>query len=438
MNVFLEILRFFVGFSFQLSFSALIICLSCWKRKLYWLRLIPSFLVINLYIFLFPEGYNTPYLRVGSWFSFSYMITFLMVIGMIYLCYQVRLLDAFVLASAAYAVQNILFNIFTEFRSGTVWALLVALLVDALLYALLYFVLVRRHPLSEPSKKIDKNDILKVAISLVTVSLVYVFNLWMRKNGYQNIVTKIYSILCCLFLLMILFGIFNKSKLEEEKDITEKLLQMSQKQYKTSNENQTMMNIKIHDLKHQIHRLRDVKTEEEQKRYLDEAEESILLYDAYVKTGSSALDTNLTEKSIACERKKIRLTVIVDGKALDFMDAPDIYSLFGNALDNAIESVSQEEEDKRIIAINVSRRNDLVFIHIDNFCGREVRFENGLPLTSKENKSMHGYGTKSIKYIVDKYRGNLRMSLEDGRFNVDILLPCQAKKASASTEKLSA
>ncbi len=39
---------------------------------------------------------------------------------------------------------------------------------------------------------------------------------------------------------------------------------------------------------------------------------------------------------------------MANGRDLAFMDSMDIYSLFGNALSNAIESVSKIEEDKRL------------------------------------------------------------------------------------------
>ncbi len=38
--------------------------------------------------------------------------------------------------------------------------------------------------------------------------------------------------------------------------------------------------------------------------------------------------------------KDIVITCIADGKLLEFISSTDLYSLFGNALDNAIEAVS--------------------------------------------------------------------------------------------------
>lgn len=59
----------------------------------------------------------------------------------------------------------------------------------------------------------------------------------------------------------------------------------------------------------------------------------------------------------------IILNCMADGACLDFMDAVDIYTIFGNALDNAIESVSKlEDPEQRMISVMVFSRADLIFL----------------------------------------------------------------------------
>lgn len=57
-----------------------------------------------------------------------------------------------------------------------------------------------------------------------------------------------------------------------------------------------------------------------------------------VHTGNDALDAILSEKGLACEQGGIAFRCMADGAAVGFMAPTDIYSLFGNALDNAIEA----------------------------------------------------------------------------------------------------
>ena len=70
---------------------------------------------------------------------------------------------------------------------------------------------------------------------------------------------------------------------------------------------------------------------------------------------------------------------MADGKILNFIDAFDLYIMLGNALDNAIESLETVQDmENRFLVFNVWQRGMLVFIKIENYCEKEVRFCNGL------------------------------------------------------------
>lgn len=115
---------------------------------------------------------------------------------------------------------------------------------------------------------------------------------------------------------------------------------------------------------------------------------------------------------------------MADGQLLDYMDTADIYSLFGNLLSNAIEAVSAlSEKEKRMISLTVRRRNDFVHILTENYYDKDLSFHNGLPETTKDDSHLHGYGLKSIRYLTEKYHGNMTVTAEDGIFHVNILLP---------------
>ena len=62
-----------------------------------------------------------------------------------------------------------------------------------------------------------------------------------------------------------------------------------------------------------------------------------------VDHGDAFLDTHTLERE-----RGITISCVADGKLLQFINPMDLYSLFGNALDNSIEAVEQfEEEEKR-------------------------------------------------------------------------------------------
>ena len=111
------------------------------------------------------------------------------------------------------------------------------------------------------------------------------------------------------------------------------------------------------------------------------------------------------------------------------MDPVDLYTLFANALDNAIEHVQTiQDPDKRIIDVLVYAENKLLAIQVSNPVARDIRFgADGLPLSTKASADgCHGFGLKSIRHAVEKYNGFLTVKVEDGCFHLRILLPMRS------------
>ena len=221
--------------------------------------------------------------------------------------------------------------------------------------------------------------------------------------------------------------LFKKSQLKQEKELLDFLYKTQQEQYKISRETIALINQKSHDLKHQIHALRNA-NKEELDRYLGEIEESVEIYEAIVKTGNDVFDTILTEKSLYCKKHGIVVSCVADGSQLGFIDTIDLYAILGNAMDNAIEAVEKiEEKEKRQIDVMIYRQHNFLVMNIINPLSEQLIYEDGLPLTKKADKFSHGFGLRSIRQILRKYEGFLNISEEDGCFSLKMLIPIQLK-----------
>lgn len=219
---------------------------------------------------------------------------------------------------------------------------------------------------------------------------------------------------------MLLQEVGIKSEMESMKN----MLLMQYSNYKMSEESIAVINQKYHDLKHQIALLRTEVSSEEKLEYLDQMERDIKAYEAQNKTGNRVLDTILTGKSLQCQNQGIHLTCVADGVLLDFMHPMDISSLFGNALDNAIESAEKiEDPDKKLIHLSISRQKEFLRIRLENCYEGDLIFEEGLPATTKNDKQFHGFGIKSIKNTVGKYGGSVTFRTDRGWFELRILIP---------------
>lgn len=237
-----------------------------------------------------------------------------------------------------------------------------------------------------------------------------------------NIVLQFY----CITLLYLQSALFKKSSMRKELETIQLLWHQQKGQYQLSKETIELINHKCHDLKHQVQAIRAVKDEKERETYLEKIEKSVQIYSAIVRTGNEILDTILTEKSLICENSGIHINCVADGSLLAFMNPVDLYTLFGNAMDNAIEAVRKlESKEKRVIDIMLYERQSFLMLQIVNpMCG-EVKFEDGLPLTTKAKNGYHGYGMKSMLHTIQKYEGHLTTEVKNGCFYFNVMLPLE-------------
>ena len=237
-----------------------------------------------------------------------------------------------------------------------------------------------------------------------------------------NIVLQFY----CITLLYLQSALFKKSSMRKELETIQLLWHQQKGQYQLSKETIELINHKCHDLKHQVQAIRAVKDEKERETYLEKIEKSVQIYSAIVRTGNEILDTILTEKSLICENSGIHINCVADGSLLAFMNPVDLYTLFGNALDNAIEAVRKlESKEKRVIDIMLYERQSFLMLQIVNpMCG-EVKFEDGLPLTTKAKNGYHGYGMKSMLHTIQKYEEHLTTEVKNGCFYFNVMLPLE-------------
>lgn len=228
----------------------------------------------------------------------------------------------------------------------------------------------------------------------------------------------------CVIVLYLQTALFKKSAIQRELDTINLLWHQQQLQYERSKESISIINQKCHDLKHQLAAMRTMESSAQREKYIQEIQDSVNIYDAMVKTGNETLDTVLTEKSLICEAKHITVNCIADGSSLSFVDPVDIYTIMGNAMDNAMEAVSPfDQEALRIIDVLIHTRQRFLIISVTNPLKGELDFDDGIPRSTKPHNGYHGFGIRSIRSTVYKYNGELTVDTKDGIFSLRILLP---------------
>ena len=408
------------GYIIQILLSEVVYTLTLKRRDHFTLRVlvgIPIYGISSVAITNIVAQY------VSGLFS---MTMFLLSLALCVWCFQNPFREILFCCIAAQLTQNLSYNIensiyrpFPEFFYGIRWPIL-SVIVMILIYGACYFVFAKR---LELRKWTNMNSKYIYSISIAATLFVYTMQYLFQQYKIDELwITRPPLILCCVFGLCVQFGLLALTNEQEEKKMLERLIESEHHQHELREQSIDIINRKAHDLKHQITRLRAVDQADDEE--LSEIESAIEQYEISFDTGSHTLDALLTEKQLQCQKDQIQLSAIVQGEVLSFLKPGEVASLFGNALDNAIEcEQSIPETTKRCVALNVFERKNLVCIRVENYCPMERTIVQGLPVTTKGDRNYHGFGMKSIQYIVQKYNGTFHVSMDNNLFVLSILLP---------------
>lgn len=432
-----------VLFMAELLVAEALFCRKLSRRPRFFLRLAVSVAVCFAAAVLCPVGDNT--VLAGSALFFA--LFFVTLVGG-KVCFAESWWNILFCHIAAYSVQHITFVVYNMIVTGLDLTGLLARMGTALnpygeatvqqglnpltilAYADCYFLcywyfgyflshrMARGEDLSLGRKPLIAFSGLGVAVNIV-LHMVTVRNT--AADPASVLLENLYNLLCCVLLLFLQFGVLSQRQLEQNRDLLQQMLAQKEEQYRIRQESMELINIKHHDLKHQLGLLRKVVDE----NALRGMEEAVNRYDTLVRTGNEALDLVLGEKSMLCQAKGITFSCIADGARLAGMETGDIYTLFGNATENAIEYLQTlPDPEKRFLHVSVKGQGALAAIHLENYYeGPDRTGDAALPRTTKQNKSYHGFGLRSIQLTAEKYGGEMSVHAKDHLFCVDVILP---------------
>ena len=209
-------------------------------------------------------------------------------------------------------------------------------------------------------------------------------------------------------------------EMRREKEIIESLLAREESRHQLLGKTIDSINMKCHDLRYHIDTYRRTQQLDEHAAFFDEVEQEIQRYEYTFHTGNAALDSVLSEKSLYCSANHILLTTMLDVSLLAPIEKSDIYSIFGNALDNAIESVLAEPDpEKRLLRVAIYNQSGCVMLRFENYCAQPVEMgADGLPVHNAHG----GYDLQGVQATAQRHDGTMTLHWADGWFNLRILL----------------
>ena len=180
-----------------------------------------------------------------------------------------------------------------------------------------------------------------------------------------------------------------------------------------------------HDYKNHIQTLKAYMSANEYDKanaYLDHLDGDLASVDTIMKTGSVIIDAILNSKISLANSKKINVNAKAAVPEKLNISEIDLCVVIGNLLDNAIEACEKIADGEKFIRIFIGMKNTQLYIYIANTApgGKQIK-ANGRFATQKGG--YHGFGLVRIDKTIEKYRGYVKRSSEDGAFTTEILLP---------------
>lgn len=429
---------YYYAISYWLSVLVMILVHGRGKRDLWkYLYGVLSFIIIFTIIF-FTDGIKQMFFMPFMICVFLLLLLYIRMAGELpwretgFFCAK-AFINAEFAASLCWQIHYFYTGDFSGQEVGTpeqmLWRVLHMIVIYAVLYILIY--LLERYLKKDIEElQITRRELLVVYFVMImvycisNVSYVDVKSIFSAGTAMDVFIIRTLADLSGMAVLYAYHIQVKEIQMRFEKDTLRNIMDMQYKNYKLSKESIDIVNQKYHDLKHQINLLKSGADSEKAGEYLEQMEREIKIYETQNKTGNKVLDTILTSKSMHCQRHGIELKFMGEGQLLNFMEDMDISALFGNMLDNAIESVVKiKDRQKRLISLHVIQDKQFIRIRTENYCEENVQFQDGIPITTKKDKRFHGYGMKSMKKIVEKYGGSVMAGKANNWFELKILIP---------------
>lgn len=197
-------------------------------------------------------------------------------------------------------------------------------------------------------------------------------------------------------------------------------LQMQKDYYKDRIRDEERVRRIYHDMKNHLLILENQPGTDETRRTASRLREQIADYENYVHTGNEFLDIIIREKSEKAREKHIDFNAVIHFENGEFMEPLDISTIFGNAIDNAIEASEKLPEDRRLITVKAAKVRDMLMITAENNMEPDSLPDEG---TSKSDRFLHGFGIPNIRKAAEKYDGQCSISAKDGVFRLKVMIP---------------
>lgn len=281
------------------------------------------------------------------------------------------------------------------------------------------------------SRMISKKKVAFTTIQWSINVIILIYNLinmvviieGMLRGQDQSILTVNMSciVLADLYLLHFMKVSNEKNALEREVELLEKQADIQYKYYVLQKQKYNSTVHILHDVDKHVTGIEKLYMNGEYgtaSEYVKEIRNMLEPLIPVKYTGNPILDILISDKAVVSGEKGIRFDVKVDNVDLNFIEAIDATTIFGNLIDNAIEA-AEKVHDNKYICISISPYQEMVLVRIEN-TSLPLKWKNGMPVSEKGKN--HGIGLLNVKRSIEKYDGDITFKQQEKIVIVDLLL----------------
>ncbi len=261
---------------------------------------------------------------------------------------------------------------------------------------------------------------------IVTVTLT-VFLYASTKYNFSKTLNFIFAIVSCASLVFCCF-IFIYNNIIQKQEAELAILQAEQQRneinktfYELLEKKNEEQRILVHDMRHHFSAINSMSSTDEIKSYLSRVQSNLDEYRYIGKTSNKMFDLILSKYDFVCAQSGIAFDADVRESNLAFIIDDDLVAMLSNLLDNAVEAAKNSKN--AYINLSVKNEKSFVVLRVVNSCAVAPEANGNLLKTTKNDASVHGYGTKSIRKTAKKYNGICEWHYDEteGSFSFTIL-----------------
>lgn len=347
-----------------------------------------------------------------------FVFSFIFLRGSILKKIFISLLANICLISSAALTSNVLFTIFNDdsMKIYTAHSLerLIFMVIGLAVRVYIFELLIRLTNGRKENLGIKEwiliASVLAVSFLIFAAIQVVIINSKLSENNQILLMLSEFGlILINIICLYITINLSDTHKREEKLVVEKKQNEYTQKYVQTINEQYEQTRRLRHDMKQYFTVLDGLISERkysEARALISENYKSISCSEVVVNVGNDYVNSILNAKLTHAKSLQIDVICSIE-KDLSGIESTDLCNLLGNMLDNAIEAAQECKTEKRSIELNISSLSNRLIVIVRNSINHSILAENPNLVTSKHDKSEHGYGIKTIKSITEKYDGTI-------------------------------